>query len=213
MTQGVPWAPVKGTVRNVRGTEAACLSWHPTLPLLAIGWRDGAISLWDAAHRRLAEDSKVHRQPISHIVWGESSSHLLTADLQGKVTNPALSCCMDDVCEQYPVCMLPCWLRKACDMVPFVVCLKVALWEIDQQQQPQCKSSVTEKAGSIISHLIWGAGTDNPAADVPAGCTAYFVVSTPDSSTVTINWLNEQGQTGIVQVGVACCFARGCPMP
>jgi hypothetical protein len=28
-------------IANVRGTECMRLAWHPVLPLLAIGWKDG----------------------------------------------------------------------------------------------------------------------------------------------------------------------------
>ncbi len=31
----------EANIKNVRGTECAKLEWHPLLPLLAIGWKDG----------------------------------------------------------------------------------------------------------------------------------------------------------------------------
>ena len=85
LLQGLPWGPAKGTVRNVRGTEASCLTWHPRLALLAIAWRDGAISIWDALQQHLEEDSKVHRHPVHQLAWHVDGHHLLTADTQGKV--------------------------------------------------------------------------------------------------------------------------------
>eukprot|EP00878_Enallax_costatus_P039332 GHUV01044950.1.p1 GENE.GHUV01044950.1~~GHUV01044950.1.p1 ORF type:complete len:236 (+),score=76.62 GHUV01044950.1:140-847(+) len=155
--QGIPWAPVKGAIKNVRGTAAACLAWHPSLPLLAVGWQDGAISVWDAVQRHMEEDSKVHRQPIGHLLWTATGSHLLTTDTQGKV----------------------------------------AIWEIDKHQQPQARGSTVEK-GSTITHVTWGTQPAGPA-EGSAAATAYYAVSTPDSGTVTLKWLNEAGQSGVVQ--------------
>lgn len=41
--QGRPLDPNKeGLIPNVRATECTRLAWHPLLPLLAIGWKDGA---------------------------------------------------------------------------------------------------------------------------------------------------------------------------
>lgn len=83
--QGTPWAPAKGAVKNIRGTQAACIAWHPSKLLLAIAWQDGAVSVWDAAQRHMEEDSKMHRHPISHLQWDAAGTCLLTADTQGKV--------------------------------------------------------------------------------------------------------------------------------
>lgn len=85
LKQGTPWGPAKGSVKNIRGTGAAAVAWHPHLFLLAIAWQDGALSVWDASRRHLEEDSKVHRHPVSHLVWDPAGNSLLTADSQGKV--------------------------------------------------------------------------------------------------------------------------------
>ena len=43
-TQGRPIDPNNElTLKNVRGTECLRLAWHPLLPLLTIGWRDGGL--------------------------------------------------------------------------------------------------------------------------------------------------------------------------
>lgn len=39
----------EANIKNVRGTECAILAWHPLLPLLAIGWKDGKRSQWPGA--------------------------------------------------------------------------------------------------------------------------------------------------------------------
>jgi hypothetical protein len=40
--QGQPLDPAnEGLVKNIRACEAIKLAWHPYLPLLAVGWKDG----------------------------------------------------------------------------------------------------------------------------------------------------------------------------
>jgi hypothetical protein len=73
-------------VKNIRGTQAACIAWHLSKLLLAIAWRDGAVSVWDATQQHMEEDSKVHRHPVSHLQWDAAGACLLTADTEGKVS-------------------------------------------------------------------------------------------------------------------------------
>mmetsp|Transcript_30722 Transcript_30722/g.68056 ORF Transcript_30722/g.68056 Transcript_30722/m.68056 type:complete len:1411 (+) Transcript_30722:34-4266(+) len=73
------------TIRNIRGSDCMQLAWHPLLPLLAIGWKDGAISFWNAEERHLEEDSKTHRNPLSCMLWNQSGDRLFTSDENGKL--------------------------------------------------------------------------------------------------------------------------------
>lgn len=34
-----------------RGAHVLCVQWHPFEPLLAVGWSDGVVTLWDAKVR------------------------------------------------------------------------------------------------------------------------------------------------------------------
>ncbi|KAG1665494.1 hypothetical protein FOA52_009755 [Chlamydomonas sp. UWO 241] len=72
-------------IKNIRGSEAMCFAWHPLLPLLAIGWKDGAISFWNAEERHLEEDSKTHRSPLSSMTWNASGDKLFTSDENAKM--------------------------------------------------------------------------------------------------------------------------------
>lgn len=72
-------------IKNVRASEAVGLAWHPTRMLLAIGWKDGAISLWNAEDRRLQEDSGAHRSSISGLAWDAAGERLVSTDDAGKV--------------------------------------------------------------------------------------------------------------------------------
>ncbi|GIL44704.1 hypothetical protein Vafri_2223 [Volvox africanus] len=76
----------EANIKNVRGTECAKLAWHPLLPLLAIGWKDGAISFWNAEERKLEEDSKIHRNTISSMTWTSSGDRLITGDENGRIS-------------------------------------------------------------------------------------------------------------------------------
>ncbi|KAG2490014.1 hypothetical protein HYH03_011479 [Edaphochlamys debaryana] len=76
----------EATLKNVRGTDCAKLAWHPLLPLLAIGWKDGAISFWNAEERKLEEDSKIHRNTISSMTWTASGDRLITGDENGRIS-------------------------------------------------------------------------------------------------------------------------------
>lgn len=73
------------TIKNVRGSECMKMAWHPLLPLLAIGWKDGAISFWNAEERHLEEDSKTHRSPLTSMTWNESGDKLFTSDENAKL--------------------------------------------------------------------------------------------------------------------------------
>lgn len=90
--QEAPWGAspaadrTSSSIRNKRGTHAACLAWHPHQQVLAVAWRDGAVSLWDARGQLLQEDAAAHtQQAVTHLVWHPSGLHLLTGDAQGSV--------------------------------------------------------------------------------------------------------------------------------
>lgn len=45
----------------------------------------GAISFWSFEERRIEEDSRTHRAPVTAAVWTPSGDRLFTADENGKV--------------------------------------------------------------------------------------------------------------------------------
>ncbi|KAK3281449.1 hypothetical protein CYMTET_10767 [Cymbomonas tetramitiformis] len=72
-------------IKSSRGADAEVLSWHPTMKLLAIGWKDGTLSFWSEAERRVSEDKQTHSSAITCLEWSEDGSRLLTGDEGGKV--------------------------------------------------------------------------------------------------------------------------------
>lgn len=77
--------------------------------------------------------------------------------------------------------------------------MQVVIWKLDKHQQPQGEGFTVEK-GCTITHATL---TMTPAAGSSSQGVAvgYYAVSTPDSSTVTLKWMDEAGRTGVVQVG------------
>lgn len=47
-------------IQGDRGNVPTVLTWHPKLPLLSVGWRDGKVSFWSVTDRRVNEDGGVH---------------------------------------------------------------------------------------------------------------------------------------------------------
>ena len=62
------------------------LTWHPKLPLLTVGWRDGKVSFWSAVDRRVNEDGATHDgQEITVVTWSSDGERLITGDVDGRV--------------------------------------------------------------------------------------------------------------------------------
>jgi hypothetical protein len=72
---------------------------------------------------------------------------------------------------------------------------------VDRHQQLQPTGSATEK-GCTITHAVIASRVTAGSGSPQCGAVAYYAISTPGSGTVTIKWLDEQGHSGIVQVGL-----------
>lgn len=89
--EGKPFDPAKEhAVPNTRQSECVKLAWHPALPLLVVGWKDGAVSFWNAEESdrasRIKEESATHRSAITSLVFSEKGDRLVTTDDTGKLT-------------------------------------------------------------------------------------------------------------------------------
>ena len=53
------------------GVSVAALAWHPTKPLLAVAYEDGALKIWSPRERRCAEDAVTHagRRGVKALRW------------------------------------------------------------------------------------------------------------------------------------------------
>jgi len=71
---------------NGNSVEKLVMVWHPTRPLLTVGWHDGTVSFWSVDDRRVTEDSSVHEAAaVSVVVWSPDGERLVTGDDNGKV--------------------------------------------------------------------------------------------------------------------------------
>ena len=60
------------------------LKWHPTLPLLAIGSKTGAITIWSDESKHPKETFKAHGSPVSCISYHSNGRRLVSGDESGK---------------------------------------------------------------------------------------------------------------------------------
>ena len=79
------------------GVAVSALAWHPTKPLLAVAFSDGALKIWSPKERRCAEDAVAHAggKGVTACVWsaavgqdGDSTENffaLATGDATGHV--------------------------------------------------------------------------------------------------------------------------------
>eukprot|EP01051_Picozoa_sp_SAG22_P005357 SAG22_NODE_316_length_12517_cov_75.265180_1_plen_503_part_10 len=66
-----------------RPSDAVIIAWHPKNKVLAMGWRDGAISVCSEPGRVPQEDTLVHTSTITLLTWSPDGSRLLTGDANG----------------------------------------------------------------------------------------------------------------------------------
>ena len=65
--------------------KAVSLRWHPIFQALAIGWDDGAITLWNEDERLTREEKVLHKAAISIITFSSDGSRMVTGDAKGTV--------------------------------------------------------------------------------------------------------------------------------
>eukprot|EP00501_MAST-03F_sp_TOSAG23-6_P000179 GSMAST32.ASY1.ANO1.182.1 assembled CDS len=61
------------------------MEWQPESFILAIGWADGVISLWNLRDRLQREDDAVHKSPITLLKWKDDGTRLVTGDRRGAI--------------------------------------------------------------------------------------------------------------------------------
>ncbi|KAL4454946.1 hypothetical protein ABPG74_006328 [Tetrahymena malaccensis] len=69
--------------RNIRCTY---VQWHPSQPIIALGWETGAITLWSEETKVAKEEPNGHKSEICLIQFNPSGSRMVSADVDGNVT-------------------------------------------------------------------------------------------------------------------------------
>ena len=64
-----------------RSTHVKSLDWHPTRKILAVGWENGEVVIWNENDHELHETSMHHKGAVTIIQWNPSGSRLASADL------------------------------------------------------------------------------------------------------------------------------------
>ncbi|PIK61717.1 putative intraflagellar transport protein [Apostichopus japonicus] len=59
------------------------LSWHPTKPILAVGWNSGEILIWNQQDKELYEAAKIHKADVCLLQWSMNGQRLLSGDKSG----------------------------------------------------------------------------------------------------------------------------------
>lgn len=57
--------------------------WHPMKAIIAIGWSDGQISIFDETQNVTSELLHIHVLPIASFSWSSHGSNLISADIEG----------------------------------------------------------------------------------------------------------------------------------
>ena len=75
---------------KARDQPPTYVSWSPVPHdgphhLLAAGWHDGAVSLWDEKTSSLREDKAVHKSSVTLLKWSPCGTRLVSTDKEGTV--------------------------------------------------------------------------------------------------------------------------------
>lgn len=63
-----------------RSVAVECLAWHPSLRLLASGWRSGEVAFYNDHTRSYSEQSSTHKAPVTCLLWGSAGQRLVSCD-------------------------------------------------------------------------------------------------------------------------------------
>lgn len=68
-----------------RENPATSLRWHPQAKILAIGWQDGKITIWNEDAKAIKEPESPHDSRITLLEFDDQGSRLITGDEKGTV--------------------------------------------------------------------------------------------------------------------------------
>ena len=70
---------------KTRQFDPSVLDWHPKMPILAIGWTSGAVTLVNMKSKRPKEESNYHQSPILKLQYNENGDRMCTVDQDGNI--------------------------------------------------------------------------------------------------------------------------------
>lgn len=63
-----------------RPCQATAAAWHPTRKVLAVGWENGEILVWNVDAKEMYESTHIHKAALSIIHWSSNGTRLATGD-------------------------------------------------------------------------------------------------------------------------------------
>ncbi|CAG9865125.1 unnamed protein product [Phyllotreta striolata] len=68
-----------------RSFQVTALAWHPDRILLATGWENGELKIWNGTDKEFSDVVGPHKAPITALAFSEKGSRLVTCDSSGSV--------------------------------------------------------------------------------------------------------------------------------
>ncbi|XP_066914160.1 intraflagellar transport protein 140 homolog isoform X1 [Clytia hemisphaerica] len=76
---------VDGSSIEKDNTAPVQMVWHPSKKLLAVGWSNGEICIWNESDKDVHEAPIFHKSTLTNIHWNGTGSRLITADQNGLI--------------------------------------------------------------------------------------------------------------------------------
>ena len=67
-------------VQLQRSCQATASAWHPKQKILAVGWENGELLIWNCADGELFEGLPLHKTPITVLEWSSNGTRLCSGD-------------------------------------------------------------------------------------------------------------------------------------
>ena len=56
------------------------MAWHPSKKIVAVGWENGELLVWNEQDHNLFEGVHMHKAPITLLQWSSNGTRLFTGD-------------------------------------------------------------------------------------------------------------------------------------
>ncbi|XP_052071458.1 intraflagellar transport protein 140 homolog isoform X2 [Mytilus californianus] len=72
-------------VQLQRSCQATSSAWHPNKKIIAVGWDNGELLVWNSVDGELFEGLPLHKTPITVLEWSSNGTRLTSGDKSGVV--------------------------------------------------------------------------------------------------------------------------------
>lgn len=67
-------------VKLQRSCAVTSSIWHPTRKIIAVGYENGELLIWNAQEHDLFEGLPLHKHPVTLLHWSSNGSRLVSGD-------------------------------------------------------------------------------------------------------------------------------------